>query len=539
MVETPTVFQRRIIIGAGVCVAAFMLVGIRLVDVTLMRGGAGEAVSDHAVMARADLTDRNGELLARDLPVKDLYARPHEFWDKEQAAKDLAAATGADARRLLDGFNNAKHPYVLIARRITPDAEARVMHLGLPGLEFEPASKRFYPDGRTAAQVLGVTDPDNNGVSGLEMGLQDKLHEAAADGGAVATSIDARVQYILAHEVAEARKTFSAHAAGGIVMDVKTGEVIAMTSQPDFDPNQRSLSEGDSTRNIMSQDVYELGSVFKIFSFTLAFEDHTLKSLDEIFPIGQGYKIGKFTIKEAEHMPATLAARDILAQSSNIGTLQIALRSGGVRQREFLDNLGLLKPLKTILPETARPLFPAGTEWSTISTATVSFGHGISVSPLSFLTAAATVVNGGRRITPTFLKQESRDLRGEQVIKPETSEQMRDLLRYVVTNGSGKKADIEGYDVGGKTGSAQVPGPHGRYIPHALRTSFCGVFPAHNPRYLVFILLDQPHGTKETGGFALAGWTAAPTVGRVIQRIAPLLGVPNTAPATKLASSGT
>ena len=338
--------------------------------------------------------------------------------------------------------------------------------------------------------------------------------------------------------MAEARHTFTAHAAGGIVMDVNTGEVLAMVSSPDFDPNQRRLSQGDSSRNIMAQDVYELGSVFKIFTFAMALEDHTLRSLDEVFQIGQVYKLGKHSIHEAEHMPATLAARDILAQSSNIGTLQIALRSGPVRQREFLGNLGLLKPVTTDLPETARPLFPA-TNWGQIQTATIGFGQGISVAPLSFVTAAAEVVNGGRRITPTFLKQESRDLRGEQVIKESTSVEMRDLLRYVVTNGSGKKADIAGYDVGGKTGSAQVPGPHGRYIPHALRTSFCGVFPVHNPRYLVFILLDQPHGTKETAGFALAGWTAAPAVGHVIQRIAPLLGVPNTAPPTKLALDGT
>jgi cell division protein FtsI (penicillin-binding protein 3) len=258
--------------------------------------------------------------------------------------------------------------------------------------------------------------------------------------------------------------------------------------------------------------------VFKIFSFSLALEDHTLRSLDEVFQIGQVYKIGKHSIHEAEHMSATLPARDILAQSSNIGTLQIALRSGPTRQREFLTHLGLLKPIQTDLPETARPLFPA-TNWGQIETATIGFGQGISVSPLSFVAAALS------------------DLRGEQVIKPQTSEQMRDLLRYVVTDGSGKRADVPGYDVGGKTGSAQVPGPHGRYIPHALRTSFYGVFPVHNPRYVVFILLDQPHGTKETGGFALAGWTAAPTVGRVIQRIAPLLGVPNIPVPTKLASS--
>jgi cell division protein FtsI (penicillin-binding protein 3) len=237
-------------------------------------------------------------------------------------------------------------------------------------------------------------------------------------------------------------------------------------------------------------------------------------------------------------MPATLAARDILAQSSNIGTAQIALRSGPTRQRAFLTTMGLLKPVQTELPETARPLFP-GSSWGQIETATVGFGQGISVAPLSFVTAVASVVNGGRRITPTFLKQSASDLRGEQIIKPETSLQMRDLLRYVVTNGTGRKADIPGYDVGGKTGSAQVPGPHGRYIPHALRTSFCAVFPVHNPRYIVFVILDQPHGTKETGGFALAGYTAAPMAGRVIQRIAPLLGVPNNAPPTKLASGGT
>jgi cell division protein FtsI (penicillin-binding protein 3) len=210
------------------------------------------------------------------------------------------------------------------------------------------------------------------------------------------------------------------------------------------------------------------------------------------------------------------------------------MRSGGVRQKAFLDNLGLLRPVATQLPETARPLYPR--TWGTIETATVGFGQGISVSPLSFVASAASVVNGGRRIAPTFVKQApGADNRGDQVIKPATSQQMRDLLRYVVTNGTGKKADIPGYDVGGKTGSAQVPGPDGRYIPHALRTSFCAVFPISDPRYIVFVLLDQPHGTKETGGFALAGYTAAPLAGKVISRIAPLLGVPNDAPPVTLA----
>jgi cell division protein FtsI (penicillin-binding protein 3) len=229
-----------------------------------------------------------------------------------------------------------------------------------------------------------------------------------------------------------------------------------------------------------------------------------------------------------------LAGRDVLARSSNIGSLQIALRSGGVRQKQFLADLGLLRPVHGELPETARPLYPAN--WGMIQTATIGFGHGISVSPLSYVTAAAEVVNGGRRITPTFLKQDG-DRRGEQVIKPEISLQMRDLLRYVVTDGTGKKADVVGYDVGGKTGSAQVPGPNGRYLAHALRTSFCAVFPVHNPRYVLFVLLDQPHGTKATGGLALAGYTAAPLAGKVISRIAPLLNVPNEPPPVRLAGS--
>jgi cell division protein FtsI (penicillin-binding protein 3) len=535
MQEAPTVFQRRIVIGAGMCVVAFALVGLRLVDVTLLSGASAARGSNHVTVARADLTDRNGELLARDLPVKDLYARPKEFWDKAEAARWLAQASGASEERLLRGFNTAKSPYVLVARQITPDIEARVMKLGLPGLEFEHSAKRYYPDGRVTAQLVGMTDPDNNGVSGLELGLQDRLQKAAARGdAAVATSIDARVQFILAHEIAEARKTFSAKAAGGIVMDVKTGEIIAMTSQPDFDPNQRGLSGEDSRRNMMAQDVYELGSIFKVFAFTLALEDRTIH-LDEVLPIGRSFKIGRHSIGESHRMPATMAARDVLAESSNIGTAQIALRSGGARQREFLTSMGLLSPVKSELPESARPLYPR-TQWGAIETATVGFGHGVGVSPLSFTTAFAMVVNGGRRIVPTFVKQEAgTDNRGEQVIKPQTSAAMRDLLRYVVTNGTGGNADAIGYDVGGKTGSAEMPGPRGGYIKNALMTSFAAVFPAHDPRYVVMVLMAQPQGIKQSFGFRTAGYTAAPQTGRVIARIAPLLGVPHVAPPTKLA----
>ncbi|HWA89724.1 MAG TPA: penicillin-binding protein 2 [Rhizomicrobium sp.] len=528
MKEGATIFQRRIVVGAAMCVAAFALVGLRLVDVTLFRDRGRAAFRLTPLVARADVVDRNGDLLARDIPVQDLYARPHAFWDRAQAAHDLAEAAATDETRLAQMFAGKK-PYVLVARQLTPDAQDRVMHLGLPGLDFLPATKRYYPDGRATAQLIGVTDGNGKGVTGLELGIDDKMHGQAP----VQLSIDMRVQYILAHEVAASRAEFSAHAAGGLVLDVRTGEVLGMVSLPDFDPNAPAMGEGDTTHNIVGQDVYELGSVFKIFSFALATEDHTMRP-DEILPIGNGYRIGKYTIHEAEHMPAVLAARDVLAQSSNIGTTQIALRSGPVRQREFLTSLGLLSALHTELPEARRPLFPS--HWGTIETATVSFGHGISVAPLAFAAAAATVVNGGRRIVPTFLKHPE-DGRGEQILKPETSLKMRELLRYVVTNGTGKKADVLGYNVGGKTGSAQKPGPHG--YQHKLVTSFCAAFPIDDPRYLVFVLLDEPHGTKATFGFALAGYTAAPLAGRVISRIAPILGVPQKMPPVTPARSNT
>ncbi len=516
--QQSTVFQRRILTGAVICVAAFSLVGLRLVDVTVLRGGAAPIRHvPRPLLTRADLVDRNGELIARDLPADDLYARPRLLKDKRRAAQELAVATGGDVKRL-SAILHEKYRVVLVARQLPATARAKVMMLKLPGLEFTPNSKRYYPDGRMAAQVIGVTNPDGKGISGLELGLEKKLRGGAAP---VVTSLDMRVQFIVEHEAQASMQEFKARAAGGLVMDVRTGEVLAMVSLPDFDPNKRDFGPHDSTRNIMAQNVYELGSVFKIFAFALALQDHTIH-LGETFPIGDGLKVGRFTIHDAERMPATLPVRDILALSSNIGTAQIAMQSGADRQRAFLTKLGLMGPVRSQLPERAWPLYPSN--WGTVETATIGFGHGISVTPLSYAAAAASIVNGGRRVQPTFLKHPE-DARGEQVISPETSATMRQLLRYVVTNGTGKSADVPGYDVGGKTGSAEIAGPHG-YQQHKLITSFFAVFPIDRPRYLVFVLLDEPHGTKATHGFALAGYTAAPLAGHIIARIPPLLGVP-------------
>jgi cell division protein FtsI (penicillin-binding protein 3) len=509
----------RIAATAALCAAAFSIVVARLFEVMVF--GAGLSTADLAPSARpmrADIVDRNGTLIARDLPVSDLYASPAAFWDTEEAARELASTTGADEKRLRETFA-AKRGYILVARGLTPDLRDNVMSLGIPGLTFESGYRRYYPSGRIVSHAVGQVDSDDKGVSGLELGLNSEL-QGKTD-GPVQLSLDMRVQYALEHEITEAAETFTAKAAGGIVLDVHTGEVLALASFPNYEPNVRKLSPGDSTRNRLTQDVYELGSIFKIFAFSEAIEEKTIK-LDEYLNVGKPLKFGRFQIHDFEHLGPYITASSVFAESSNIGTAQIHMRSGPEKQKPFLEHLGLLDPVKTELPEVASPLYPHN--WNQVEGVTISYGQGISVNPLGFAAAAASIVNGGTKVTPTFLKRDH-VAQGERVVSESTSATMRQLMRLVVTNGTGKMANIPGYNVGGKTGTAEKP-YNGSYARHLLISSFCGVFPIEDPRYLVFIMMDEPHGTKASAGFATGGWTAAPAVGRVIARIAPLLGVP-------------
>lgn len=507
----------RIALAAVFCAAAFALVGARLVDIVLIEGttafsSGGEA---KATALRADLIDRNGVLIARDLPVRDLYAVPADFWDVNEAAHELARVTGADEMRLQRSFA-PKRGYVPVKRALSPAEQDAVMQLGLPGLSFEDGHKRYYPGGRAAVHAVGMVDVDGKGVSGLELGLNSRLREG---GDPIQLSLDMRIQYALAHEIEEGMAEFQPKAAGGVVLNVRTGEVLALVSLPDFEPSERVPTDA-AARNRMAQDVFELGSIFKLFSFAEAIEEKTVR-LDESFNVGEPLKLGRYQIHDFERLGPTLTAAMVFAQSSNIGTAQIAMRDSPEHQRAFLQRLGLLAPVKTELPESAAPLVPA--HWGDVETATISFGHGISVSPLAFAAAAAAVVNGGTLIVPTFLKRDAPQ-EGERVVSEQTSATMRALMRLVMTKGTGTKADVPGYDVGGKTGTAEKP-HNGGYARRALISSFCGVFPIGNPQYLVFVLLDEPKGTKDTAGFATAGYTSAPVAGRVIERIAPLLGV--------------
>lgn len=550
----PTRLQRRIVLGALGCVAAYALVALRLADVTLFAPAPQNRHPTPHMVARADIVDRNGDLLARDIRVYDVYINAGAFempatfrndavkqsWQKQHDAnlqrltRALPQFTGRSSQEIARLIRDY-HSYVLVARGIPAQSYALLRAADLPHVECVPAAKRNYPEGRMTAQVLGVTNSDGHGLSGLERGLAKQI-QAAGHGGQVVTSLDMRVQFVLAHEAEATLKEFSANAVGALVLNVNSGEVLGLVSVPDFDPNDRKFAEGDTMRNIMTQNSYELGSVFKVFAFAMGLQDHTFRP-GEMFPVGnKGYKIGRFTIHEAERMPDELAARDVLALSSNIGTSQIVLRSGADRQKQFLSSLGLLQPLKTELPESPRPLYPAPGHWGDVETATIGFGHGVSVTPLAYAAAAASIVNGGRRIHPTFLKDPG-DHRGSQVISPATSAEMRQLLRYVATNGTGKNANVPGYDVGGKTGSAEKPGPNGGYEHHKLMTSFLGVFPMNSPKYLVFVLVDEAHATPKYPR-ALAGVTAAPMVGRIIAHIAPFLDVPMQPVADQAAGSG-
>jgi len=516
-VGQPALVRNRIALAAIFSAACFSIIAARLIDVMVL--GASVTGGNAPVIAhpmRADLVDRNGVLIARDLPVSDLYASPAVFWDTNEAAHGLAQATGADEGKLKQAFA-AKRGYILVQRGLSPDRREAAMRLGLPGLTFEDGYKRFYPSGRIVSHAVGQVDTDDNGVSGLELGLEQRVK---ADKEPVQLSLDMRVQYVLEHEMEETKEAFKAKAAAGLVLNVRTGEVLALASLPDYEPNARTLGDGDSIRNRMTQDVYELGSIFKIFAFTLAVEQKTVQ-LDELINVGKPLKLGNHYIHDFERLGPLIPGWKVFADSSNIGTAQIEMRSGPTKQKPFLKKLGLLDPLKTELPEVASPLYPR--HWEEVEAATIAYGHGISVNPLSFAAAAASVANGGTMIRPTFLRHEEVQ-NGERIISEETSRTMRQLMRLVVTDGTGTKADVPGYDVGGKTGTAEKA-ENGSYAHHLLISSFCGMFPINDPQYLVFMMLDEPHGNRTTGGFSTGGAVAAPSVGRIIAKIGPLLGV--------------
>ncbi len=522
--------RTRLLVAGVIFALAFAAVAWRLVDVSLLTGGyepriAGTADTPRLQSGRADIVDRNGVVLATSLSTASLYANPRQVRDPDrlvaQLIQVLPELSGAEIRTKL----STERSFAWLKRNLTPREQYRVNRLGIPGLYFQHELRRFYPNGRLTAHSVGFTDVDDKGLAGIEQSFDEILRASATP---IALSLDLRVQHVLRDELAATRDAFQAIGAAGIVMDVATGEILAMASLPDFDPNRPGAAPADSRFNRASLGIYEMGSVFKIFTTAMALDEGVV-TLDDGYDTSKPIRAARFTITDYKPKNRWLSIPEIFIYSSNIGTAHMALAAGTAAQKAFLSRLGLTRPASIELAEVGRPMVPS--PWREINTMTISYGHGLAVSPVQLVSAAAAVVNGGTLIPATLIKRGPETKRGpgavpgaRRVLSRRTSLQMRRLLRLAVRSGTGRKAEAAGYLVGGKTGTADKI-VAGRYDRNARISSFIGAFPMNHPRYVVFVLVDEPKGNKSTFGYATGGWVAAPTVRRVIERIGPLLGI--------------
>jgi cell division protein FtsI (penicillin-binding protein 3) len=480
--------------------------------------------------SRPDLIDRNGEILATDIKMASLYAEPRNILDPDEATELITSVLADLDATALRKKLASDAGFVWVKREITPEQQAEIHALGIPGIGFLSESRRFYPGGPTAAHIVGLVNVDSEGIAGFEKFVDDHgladLHAAGfarnKDVEPVHLSIDLRVQHILRDELIAAMGRYSAIAATGAVINVHTGEVLAMASLPDYDPNNPHDALQPDRLNRMSAGVYELGSVFKSFTFAMALDSGAVSMSDRI-DAANSIRVGRFTIDDYHAKHRVLTVPEVFIYSSNIGAARMALKVGGDTQQEYLRRLGLMSRLKTDIPEVAKPIIPA--KWSELTAMTVSFGHGLAVTPLQAAVADAALVNGGWVIPPTFRPRTAAEAEAvaTRAIKGETSDQLRYLFRLNVEKGSGRQADVPGYMVGGKTGTAEKV-ENGRYSANKRLNSFLAAFPMDDPQYAVFVVLDEPQAEKQGGG-ATAGSNAAPTVGAVIRRSAALLGV--------------
>ncbi|MGB6491165.1 MAG: penicillin-binding protein 2 [Methylovirgula sp.] len=515
-----------------------------------LRQGMRQAASDTVAAARPDILDRNGAILATDIKVTSIFAEPRRIIDRDDAIDQLTAIfPDLDPRELRDRLNSHKG-FVWVKRAVTPKQQQQVYHLGLPGIGFMQENKRVYPNGPIAAHVLGYANIDGVGISGLEKyidgeGLAD-LHDAGFDLTTedlkpVVTSLDLNATYAVRDELAKGIEKFKAKAGAAAILDVNSGEVVALASLPDFDPNNPVDALNPNCINRMTVGVYEMGSTFKALSVAMALDSGKV-TLNSQIDARNSLRYGHFTIHDFHAQHRFLTVPEVFTYSSNIGAARMALMVGVPGHKAFLAKMGQLTRLRTELPESAEPLVPKN--WGELNTMTIAFGQGLNVAPLQALMAVGALVNGGILIKPTFLKRSEEDAKrgAPRVVKPETSESLRYLMRLNAEVGSARKADVDGYFVGGKTGTADMI-VHGRYVNDKVRTTFMAIVPSDKPRYLFFTMLDEPQGLPETSGYRTAAWNAGVITGKIIERVGPLLGIaprftPPTEPFPLLAQLG-
>lgn len=479
-------------------------------------------VAEDEQVVRREIVDRNGMVLATSIKTASLVANPTIIRHEKEVATGLHKIFPAESQASFEEKLNRKHStFMYLARHLTPSQQEAVNNLGVPGLFFEPDMRRVYPYGALFAHSLGYVGVDNQGLAGIEKYYDNKLDDPS-NSKPLQLSLDLRVQSILRDEVSEAIKEFNAIGGIGVVLDISSGEVLGMTSLPDFDPNKPGKATDDARFNRATLGAYEMGSTFKTFTMAAALENG-VTTLHGGYDASHPIHYGNFTISDAHSEGRWLTTPEIFAYSSNVGTAKMALDLGGKRQRAFLQSLGLFQPVSLEVPELAHPIVPR--EWPELTTMTVAYGHGISVSPMHLINAIATVAGDGQLKPMTLIKDGNvGKAEGPAVVSPKTAKEVRELLRLVVLHGTGKSANAAGYQIGGKTGTAEK-NEHGVYKKDAKVASFVSVFPVSQPRYAVLVMIDEPKGNKQTHGFATGGWVSAPAVGRIVQRMAPMLGV--------------
>ena len=532
--------ESRLLVLIGFFFVSFLAIGLKMGMLSMIT--PAEPISSTQILQtltkRADILDRNGSILATNLITNALYAKPNLMIDKQKAAKELVKIfPDLKLLNLINQFEGTKK-FIWIKRKISPEQMQAVHELGEPGLKFGPREMRLYPNGRLAAHVLGgvrygrqsVHSAELVGSAGVELQFDKFLQDELGSGDPLILSLDLGVQSAIGHVLQGGMQLMHAKGAAAILMDIHSGEIISMVSLPDFDPNDRvqkvSKKNGSQSSlfNKAVQGRYELGSVFKVFTAAMALEDGIVNQntlVDTSSPIIWG----KHRISNYHRLPEELSFTDVIVKSSNTGTSRLAKELGGVRQKEFLTNLGFFESTGIELVEGKQITSQYPSNWSEISTMTISYGHGISSSPLHLAAAFASVLNGGLKVNPTLLKRNGTHKIRKRVIRSDVSQTLINILYQVVERGTASAARVHGYSVAGKTGTAKKVKPTGGYYNKKNITTFASVFPAEAPKYVLLVTLDEPVVLTGLKSRRTAGWTAAPISSEIIYRAAPILGV--------------
>lgn len=520
-----------------ICIFAVITVRIGLLSASEPIEPRSQRAGASIIAQRADIVDRRGRILATNMETHSLYVETAHLVDAQGTAQALAQVfPDLDADRLLKAFTG-KRKFLWIKKKLSPEQMQAAHDIGDPGLRFGPREMRLYPNGNLAAHILGgasfgregVHAAEVVGVAGVEKSFDERLRDPAKSGAPLQLSIDLSVQAAVEQVLYGGMQLLNAKGAAAILMDVHTGEVLSLASLPDFDPNNRpslpaKLKAADSPLfNRALQGVYELGSTFKIFAVSQALQMGMLTP-ETIIDIRGPIRWGKFRIKDYHNYGAKLSVFDVITKSSNIGAARIAQMIGAEEQKRFLASLGFLAPIPIEMPEASggRPLVPS--KWTELSTMTISYGHGLSATPLHLAVGYAAIANGGYKVTPTLVPNPTVE-KGERVISETVSKQAVDMLRSVVTDGTASFGEVAGYAVAGKTGTADKPNPQGAYHEEKVISTFASIFPANDPKYVLVVSLDEPEDRTGSEPRRTAGWTAVPVAAEIIGRIAPLLGM--------------